>query len=118
MYPRTTYEMTEKDLEKILDSCKPTPVMMIGSYTPATPQENANKAWKELGYKMGFDSLTVRPITNKGQRFFSAVPNETETQKRERENREARQRKLAEIEELKIKIVDLQSQLATLLRLE
>ena len=29
MHPRTEYEMSEKDLEKILDACKPTPVIFL-----------------------------------------------------------------------------------------
>lgn len=81
MYPRTNYEMTEDDLKELLDACKPTPVIMIGNYVPASPQENANRAWARLGEKMGFDSDTVRPIPGKGNRFFAAVPSETEIQK-------------------------------------
>ena len=51
MYPRTNYEMTEDDLKAILDACKPVPCMMVGSYTPSSPQENANRAWAVLGEK-------------------------------------------------------------------
>lgn len=70
MYPRINYEMTENNLEKILDACEPTPAIMIGNYAPASPQENANRAWQCLGEKMGFDHMTVMPIPGKGQRFF------------------------------------------------
>ena len=70
------YEMTEEDLNELLDACKPTRVMMIGSYIPPSPQENANRAWRRLGEKMGFDYLTVKPIAGKGQRFFSATKTE------------------------------------------
>ena len=83
MNPRVDYEMTQEDLDTILDACKPVPCMMIGNSTPSSPQENANRAWERLGKKMGFDSKTARP-SNKGSRFFSAVPSETETQKQER----------------------------------
>ena len=36
MYPRTEYEMTEADLEKILDACKPVPARQLGArpYSP------------------------------------------------------------------------------------
>lgn len=81
MYPRVNYEMTEEDLKKLLEACRPTVVMKIGNYAPASPQENANRAWEALGKRMGFDSLTVQPIPGKGDRFFSAIPNETENQK-------------------------------------
>ena len=74
MYPRTNYEMTEEDLEELLDACKPTICIKIGNYSPPSPQENANRAWARLGEKYGFDSMTVNPIANKGDRFFSAVP--------------------------------------------
>ena len=73
MYPRVNYEMTEEDLKKIIEACKPTVCIKIGDYTPPSPQENANRAWEALGKRMGFDSLTVRPIPGKGDRFFSAM---------------------------------------------
>jgi len=111
MYPRTNYEMTEEDLKEILDSSKPTPCMMIGSYTPATPQENANRAWQSLGKKMGFDHMTVRPIEGKGQRFFSAVPSETEEQKTHRLKQDAEVKRLSEISKLENEIVERQIKL-------
>jgi hypothetical protein len=77
MYPRSNYEMTEEDLKELLAACKPTPVILIGNYSPPSPQENANRAWKTLGIKMGFDYQTVRPVPGKGQRFFTAVPSGT-----------------------------------------
>ena len=55
VYPRVDYEMTENDLQEILDACKPQPVMKIGSYVTKSPQEYANMAWQRLGEKMGFD---------------------------------------------------------------
>lgn len=74
---RKEYEMSDEDLKKILDASKPVPYMIIGGVVPRSPQENANAAWAELGSRMGFDYLTVQP-TNKGMRFFSAVPIEQE----------------------------------------
>ena len=88
MYPRINYEMTKDDLKELLNACKPTLVMKIGSYIPPTPQENVNRAWKNLGKKMGFDHMTVQPIPGKSQEFFSAIPSETEFQKEERVKRE------------------------------
>lgn len=70
------YEMTQKQLDEILDACKPTPVMYMSGGTPmfASTQENANHAWKLLGDAMGFDHMTVRPISGKGDKFFTANP--------------------------------------------
>ena len=74
MSPRTDYEMTEEDLGEILTACKPVPYMVFGGIGPSSPQENANRAWKRLGKKMGFDSMSVKP-SNKGRRFFTAISN-------------------------------------------
>lgn len=106
MYPRTNYEMTDEDLKVLLDACKPTPVMFLsgGIDIGGSPQENANIAWKELGNKYGFDYMTVRPVHGKGQRFFTAVPNETEEQKKERVKVEAAAKKKADIEMLETEI--------------
>lgn len=64
------FTMTDEQLEKLLDACKPVRCMMIGGVVPSSPQENANRAWKELGLEMGFDYMTVRP--GKDQKTFSA----------------------------------------------
>ena len=104
MYPRINYEMTEEDLRDIMDACKPTLVMKIGSYTGSSPQENANRAWQSLGEKMGFDHMTVRPIQGKGDQFFSAVPSETKEQKKKRIERETRERNYKEINKLEDEI--------------
>ena len=98
--------MTEEHLEVLMDACKSTPVMKIGSFVGSSPQENANRAWKELGKKMGFDSMTVQPIQGKETRFFSAVPNETEEQSKERIEQEAKKVRALEIETLKKEISD------------
>lgn len=74
MTERREYEMTEEDLKKLLDACKPVPYMVIGGRPPRTPQENANAAWAELGQRMGFDHMTVSPVEGRGYRFFTAVP--------------------------------------------
>lgn len=68
------YEMTEEDLEKLLEAMKPVPYMIVGGMAPICRQQNANEAWRLLGEKMGFQHMTVRPIDGKGPRFFSATP--------------------------------------------
>lgn len=116
MYPRTNYEMTEDDLKAILDACRSTPVMFLSEGTPigGNQQENANRAWNELGKRMGFDHMTVQPVAGKNQRFFTAVPSETETQQAERLAREAEEKRQAKIAQLQTEIVKKQSELAEL----
>lgn len=65
------YEMSEADLQALLDSMRPVPMIALQCGTPPSVQENANAAWARLGAKMGFDPLTVAP-NGKGDRFFSA----------------------------------------------
>ncbi len=72
---KTRYEMSDADLQEILDACKPVPMIMLQCGTPSSPQENANLAWKRLGEKMGFDYLTVEP-TGEGNKVFLAVKQE------------------------------------------
>lgn len=118
MYPRTNYEMSEDDLKTLLEACKPTPVIMIGNYGPASPQENANRAWAALGKKMGFDYTTVAPIQGKGTRFFTAIPSETETVRQERLLREADERRQADIALLRGEIEERQRKLDELITQE
>ncbi len=70
---RKEYEMTQEQLDKLLDAGKPTRVMKIAGQWGPTPQENANSAWANLGRELGFDYLTVKP-NGKGDKFFSAEP--------------------------------------------
>lgn len=64
------FEMTQAQLCKLLEACRPVPVVKIlGQWL--SQQENANAGWEDLGNEMGFDYMTVKPSA-KGQRFFSA----------------------------------------------
>lgn len=116
MYPRTEYEMTEQDLKTLLEACRPTPLMAISGGRPMfdSPQENANRAWAALGKKMGFDSDTVQPLQGKGQRFFSAVPSETEEARKERMERETEEKRQRDITKLTEEIAEREQQLAAL----
>ena len=114
MYPQTEYEMTEQDLATLLEAMKPVPMIMLQCGTPPSRQESANHAWAALGKKMGFDSDTVRPISGKGDRFFSAVPSETEEQHRERLARQAEEKRQQEIARLTTEIDERQQKLAAL----
>lgn len=114
MYPRTNYEMTEQDLAEILESCKPVPMIMLQCGSPPSPQENANRAWAVLGKKMGFDGDTVQPIPGKGNRFFSAIPSETEEARNERLAKQAEEKRQTEIATLTHEIEECQARLAEL----
>ena len=114
MYPRTEYEMSEEQLKRLKDACKPTPCMMIGGVMPRTQQENANAAWQQLGEEMGFDYMMVRPVEVKNPRHFTAVPSETAEHRAARLAEEAEARKQADIMRLRATIWDLQYQLKTL----
>lgn len=114
MYPRTNYEITEDELKELLEACKPTIAIQIGNYSPASPQENANRAWRQLGEKIGFDYETVQPISGKGYRFFSAIPSENDTQREERLKREAEKKRLFDIKRLEAEIEERQSELSKL----
>jgi hypothetical protein len=67
------YEMSQPQLDKLMNACKAVPYMVVGGIAPRSPQENANDAWAALGAEMGFDSTTVQPC-GKGDRFFTAPP--------------------------------------------
>lgn len=71
---RREYEMTEADLRTLLDACKPVLAIALQCGPISSPQENANRAWQQLGHKMEFNYLTVQPVRGKGQRFFTAEP--------------------------------------------
>ena len=62
---KTDYEMSEADLQALLDSMRPVPMIALQCGTPPSVQENANAAWARLGAKMGFDPPT-NPRTLKG----------------------------------------------------
>lgn len=76
MSERTQYEMTEADLAEIMrriNAARNTPLIAIHCGMPQSPQEAANDAWADLGKRLGFDAMTVRP-DGRGDRFFSAIP--------------------------------------------
>ena len=68
---RTSYEMSEASLNKLLKAMQPVPYIIVGGVPPTSQQENANAAWTALGREMGFDPMTVRP-DGQGNRYFTA----------------------------------------------
>lgn len=114
MYPRTNYEMTDKQLDILMQSSKPVPCIMIGDSTPSSPQENANNAWSSLGLEMGFDSLTVQPINGLGTKHFSAIPSENEKQKEERIKKEEAKKDFDELVNLNALLVTTNNRISEL----
>lgn len=76
MSDKREYQMTAEDHAVLLDACKPVPAMYLsgGQSLYPSPQESANEAWRKLGLKMGFDHMTVTPISGKPTTFFNARP--------------------------------------------
>lgn len=72
---RKEFELKQEDLDSILNASKSTPCMYLsgGQLIGDTPQENANRAWKQTGKKYGFIWDTAQPVTGKGQRFITAM---------------------------------------------
>ena len=69
---RKEFEMSEQDMNDLLDACKSAPLIMLQCGTPPSPQEMANRAWEKLGDKMGFDHMTVKPVDRIYPRVFTA----------------------------------------------
>lgn len=65
------FEMSQQQLETLLDACSPVPMIAINVCTGLTRQERANNAWAVLGRDMGFNHMTAKP-NGKGDRFFTA----------------------------------------------
>ena len=70
------FEMTAKQHEALLDACKPVPMIMLQCCTPSSPQENVNAAWEKLGAEMGFDHMTVKPVSEQPGTIFQAEQND------------------------------------------
>jgi len=70
---RKEFEMTEEELNELLEACKPVPYMLVtgGREMFESPQAKANRVWKRLGEKYGFIWDSCKPC-GKGQRIFTA----------------------------------------------
>lgn len=79
---RQRFKMTDAQQAKILEACKPVPCMMIGGMPHASPQQNANAAWRALGSELGFEWDTVEPIPGRPVSEFMAEPTEKPMDKR------------------------------------
>lgn len=72
---RVEYHMSEDDFGGIIEAitkARLSPLIAINCGMPESPQEAANRAWCDLGKRLGFDGMTVEP-SPKGSRYFTAV---------------------------------------------
>lgn len=75
---RKEYTMKMADYDKFTEASLPMPVMAIGNFTFPTTQENINRAWENLGNKMGFDGTTALS-SEQNPLNFTAIPNDIKT---------------------------------------
>ncbi len=68
------FEMTKDQHDKLMDACKSVPMIALQCGPTPSPQERANAAWKSLGDELGFDHMTVRPVTGRPETAFMAEP--------------------------------------------
>ena len=66
------FRMTQEQYDKIIEACKPVPMIMLQCGNPPSQQENANRAWERLGGEMGFDSKTVQATSGDDPLVFDA----------------------------------------------
>jgi len=111
-YPRSNYEMSEDQLAKLIEACKPVPYIMVGGLPPTSTQENANNGWSNLGLQMGFDSTTVQPRRGFDTKHFSAIPSETENQRELRLNEEQAKKDFDELASLNTLIETTQNRIS------
>lgn len=70
---RKSYEMTQAQLDKILEAYKSAPTIALNCGMPSSPHARVKAVWAELGKEMGFDHMSVCPAPG-GDRFFTAMP--------------------------------------------
>lgn len=73
----TEFTMTQADYDSIIEkitSARNTPLIMLQCGHPPSIQEVANSCWRDLGERMGFEHMTVRPHVNGNPLMFTATP--------------------------------------------
>lgn len=79
---RKEFEMTQAQLDTLLDAMCPVPYIIVGGHAPESLQSRANAAWRTLGNEMGFDGDTVKQIPGASQlRFTAEAIEEKQTKK-------------------------------------
>lgn len=70
------YEMSEEQYARMIEACKPVPLIMLQCGPAPSQQERVNAAWTELGKEMGFKPMTATRSFRNSERFFLAEPEE------------------------------------------
>jgi hypothetical protein len=73
---RREFMMTADDMAKIMEASKPVPYLVMGGREPESPQDRANRAWRDLGERLGFQYMTARPSESGDPLRFTAEPTE------------------------------------------
>lgn len=68
------FTMTPEQHSKLLEACRPVPMIALQCGEPRSAQENANDAWRALGADLGFDWTTVRRVAGEPDSVFEAKP--------------------------------------------
>jgi aromatic ring-opening dioxygenase catalytic subunit (LigB family) len=71
---RKEFELTQEQLDKLMEASKPQPAMYLSGGIPMfeDQQARANCAWRELANELKFDLFSVRPVPGKDTKFFTA----------------------------------------------
>ena len=69
------YEITQAELDSVLEASKPTPVMYLsgGQRMFDSPQANANRAWQKIAKRLNVELMTIRP-SPRGELWITAEP--------------------------------------------
>lgn len=81
------YELTQEQLDRLIEASKPVPYLIFGGIALTNPQEYANIAWAEIAeyHKVQIYSITPSP---KGIKFFTATPIDVDKKNNEVKGRE------------------------------
>lgn len=69
---RKEFRLTAEQKAKLLEAMKPVAYIAVAGHPPISQQENANHAWQTLGQELGFKFMTVRPVPDKSDDYFTA----------------------------------------------
>lgn len=70
---RIEYELTDEQRKRVLDASQQVRYLVANGTEPRGPRENANAVWESIGNELGFDHMTVKPVTGKDDKFFTAI---------------------------------------------
>lgn len=69
-----TYELTEEQYQRLLEAGRPVAYIAAQCGPITSPQENANRVWREVAAEHGCRYETIQPAIHSGPRYFTAEP--------------------------------------------